>query len=91
MSATIALKNTHGSTEANVNCVSYQSDPDGVFHVPEDVALQLLALPAGFALADDEPQPLETTMTRDFLAPRSERQPAATRANRRWQRRTIRS
>jgi hypothetical protein len=64
----VALVNNRGASEANVNCVSYLAGVEGIFHVPADVAQALLALPAGFARADDEQPTLETTMTRDFLA-----------------------
>jgi hypothetical protein len=61
----IALKNNRGADTANIENVSYTADVDGVFHVSADVARQLLDVPAGFALAHDEPQPRITTM--DFL------------------------
>jgi hypothetical protein len=63
---TTRLRNSHGSDEANVNCVSYPRQPDGTFLVPEDVAQRLLATPAGFyRAAADEQSTLETSM--DFL------------------------
>jgi hypothetical protein len=68
MSDLVRLKSNRGASEANVDCISYPADVDGIFHVPADVAQALLALPAGFAAADDEQPHLETTMTRDFLA-----------------------
>jgi hypothetical protein len=61
------LKNNRGADEANVDCVSYPRQADGSFLVPESVALQLLAVPAGFyRAAHDEPQPRNRFM--DFLA-----------------------
>jgi hypothetical protein len=79
MSDLVALKNNRGSDEANVNGRSFPRQPDGTFRVPEDVALQLLAAPAGFARADDEQPTLEKAMTRDFLAldPAGNPQPSA--------------
>jgi hypothetical protein len=68
MSDLVALKNNRGADEANVHCVSYPRQPDGTFLMPEDVALQLLGVPAGFYRATADDHPLETTMTRDFLA-----------------------
>jgi hypothetical protein len=63
----VALKNSHGSDKANVNCVSYPRQPNGTFLVPEDVALALLAVPAGFYRATpDEPTFRKHTMI-DFL------------------------
>jgi hypothetical protein len=64
----VALVNNRGASEANVDCVSYAADVEGIFHVPAEVAQALIALPAGFAAAPDEQPPLETSMTRDFLA-----------------------
>ena len=78
MSDLVALVNNRGASEANVDCVSYPADVEGIFRVPVDVAQALLALPAGFAATHDE-QPLENTMTRDFLAldPNGNVQPGA--------------
>jgi hypothetical protein len=67
MSDLVVLRNSHGADEANVNGRSFPRQPDGLFYVPEDVALQLLALPAGFAAAPDEPTLETSTMTRHFL------------------------
>jgi hypothetical protein len=68
MSDLVVLRNSHGADEANVGGKSFPRQPDGTFRVPEDVALQLLAVPAGFAPAPDDHPTLETsTMTRDFL------------------------
>jgi hypothetical protein len=64
---TVRLKSNNGSTEANVDCVSYAADVNGVFHVTSDVARKLLDVPAGFALApESSPTPRYTYM--DFLA-----------------------
>jgi hypothetical protein len=78
MSDLVRLKSNRGASEANVDCVSYPADVEGIFRVPADVAQALLALPAGFAAAPDEPT-LEITMSRDFLAldPNGNVQPGA--------------
>jgi hypothetical protein len=62
------LRNSHGSDEANVNCVSYPRRPDGCFYIPEDITQQLLATPAGFYRVAADEQPKHGEMKMDFLA-----------------------
>jgi hypothetical protein len=64
---TTRLRNSRGADEANVGGVSYPRQPDGTFLMPEDVARQLLATPAGFYRAAHDDQLERREMKMDFL------------------------
>jgi hypothetical protein len=63
----VRLRNSQGADEANIEGHSFPRQPDGTFIVPEDVALQLLGVPAGFFRATPD-QPPTRKLSMDFLA-----------------------